>query len=175
MPEYARVCQSMPEYARVCQSMPEYARGCQSMQESCQSMPEYDRVCQSMPEYARVCQSMPEYARVCQSMPMYARVCNSMPKYARVCQSMPEDAYFKIFYSSIHASLKLLYSLSFLTYMKMVNSTWFFGPGTTTFAHKVFILTTFVTQSFDLKMTYFRHRHSRRKLALFRCKLLNKT
>ena len=80
-----------------------------------------------------------------------------------------------IFFSSIHASLKLLYSLCFLTYMKMVNSTWFFGPGTTTFAHKVFILTTFVTQSFDLKMTYFRHRHSRRKLALFRCKLLNKT
>ena len=82
---------------------------------------------------------------------------------------------FEIFFSSIHASLKLLYSLCFLTYMKMVNSTWFFGPGTTTFAHKVFILTTFVTQSFDLKMTYFRHRHSRRKLALFRCKLLNKT
>ena len=76
---------------------------------------------------------------------------------------------------SIHASLKLLYSLCFLTYMKMVNSTWFFGPGTTTFAHKVFILTTFVTQSFDLKMTYFRHRHSRRKSALFRCNLLSKT
>merc|ERR1712089_37302 len=41
----------------------------------------------------------------------------------------------------------------------MVNSKWFFSPGTTTFAHKVFISTTFVTQSFDLKMTYFRHRH----------------
>ena len=26
----------------------------------------------------------------------------------------------------------------------MVNSTWFYGPGTTTFAHKVLILTTFV-------------------------------
>ena len=61
----------------------------------------------------------------------------------------------RFFFSSIHASLKLLYSLCFLTYMKMVNSTWFYGPGTTTFAHKVFILTTFVTQSFDLKMTYF--------------------
>ena len=83
--------------------------------------------------------------------------------------------FFLDFYSSIHASLKLLYSLCFLTYMKMVNSTWFFGPGTTTFAHKVFISTTFVTQCFDLKMTYFRHRHSRRKSALFRCNLLNKT
>ena len=39
--------------------------------------------------------------------------------------------------------------------MKMVNSIWFYGPGMTTFTHKVFILTTFVTQSFDLKMTYF--------------------
>merc|ERR1712089_71160 len=67
---------------------------------------------------------------------------------------------FEIFYSSIHASLKMLYSLCFLTYMKMVNSIWFFGPGTTTFAHKVFILTSFVTQSFYLKMTYFRHRLS---------------
>merc|ERR1712112_591724 len=56
----------------------------------------------------------------------------------------------------IHASRKLLYSLRFLTYMKMVNSTWFYGPRTTTFALKVFISTTFVTQSFDLKMTYFR-------------------
>ena len=64
---------------------------------------------------------------------------------------------FEIFFSSLHASLKLLYSLCFLTYMKMVNSTWFYGPGTTTFAHKVFISTTFVTQSFDLKMTYFCH------------------
>ena len=82
---------------------------------------------------------------------------------------------FEIFFSSIHASLKLLYSLCFLTYMKMVNSTWFYGPGTTTFAHKVFISTTFVTQSFDLKMTYFHHRHSLRKSALFRCNLLNKT
>merc|ERR1712030_22014 len=53
----------------------------------------------------------------------------------------------------------------------MVNSTWFYGPGTTTFTHKVFISTTFVTQSFDLKMTYFRHRHSRRKSALFKSKL----
>merc|ERR1712112_333532 len=56
----------------------------------------------------------------------------------------------------IHASRKLLYSLRFLTYMKMVNSTWFYGPRTTTFALKVFISTTFVTQSFDLKMPYFR-------------------
>ena len=47
--------------------------------------------------------------------------------------------------------------------MKMVNSTWFYGPGTTTFAHKVFISTTFVTQSFDLKMTYFRCQHLRQK------------
>merc|ERR1712237_262917 len=82
---------------------------------------------------------------------------------------------FKVFFSSIHASLKLLYSLCFLTYMKMVNSTWFYGPGTTNFAHKVFISTTFVTQSFYLKITYFHHRHSRRKSALFRCNLLNKT
>merc|ERR1711867_31253 len=82
---------------------------------------------------------------------------------------------FEIFFSSIHASLKLIYSHCFLTYMKMVNSTWFFGPGTTTFAHKVFISTTFVTQSFDLKMTYFCCWHSRQKLLLFRCKLLNKT
>ena len=80
---------------------------------------------------------------------------------------------FEPFFSSIHASLKLLYSLYFSTYMKMVNSIWFYRPGTTTFAHKVFISTTFVTQSFDLKMTYFRH--SRRKSALFRCNLLNKT
>merc|ERR1711867_248963 len=57
----------------------------------------------------------------------------------------------------------------------MVNSTWFNGLGTTTFAHKVFISTTFVTQCFDLKMTYFRHRYSRRKSALFRYNLLNKT
>merc|ERR1711895_277820 len=56
----------------------------------------------------------------------------------------------------IHASRKLLYSLCFLTYMKMVNTTWFYGPRTTTFAHKVFISITFVKQSFDLKMTYFR-------------------
>ena len=62
---------------------------------------------------------------------------------------------FEIFFNSIYASLKLLYSLCFSTYMKMVNSIWFYGPGTTTFAHKVFISTTFVTQSFDLKMTYF--------------------
>ena len=33
---------------------------------------------------------------------------------------------FEIFFSSIHASLKLLYSLCFLTYMKMVNSSWFY-------------------------------------------------
>ena len=37
----------------------------------------------------------------------------------------------------------------------MVNSIWFYGPSMTTFAHKVFISTTFVTQSFDLKMTNF--------------------
>merc|ERR1712101_30823 len=70
---------------------------------------------------------------------------------------------FEIFFSSIHASLKLLYSLCFLTYMKMVNSTWFFGLGTTTFAHKVFISTTFVTQSFNLKITYFCCWHSQTK------------
>ena len=76
----------------------------------------------------------------------------------------------EIFFSSIHTSLKLLYSLCFSIYMKMVNSTWFYGPGTTTFAHKVFISTTFIhkilisttflTQSFNFKMTYFRRRHS---------------
>ena len=44
---------------------------------------------------------------------------------------------FEVFFSSIHASQKLLYSLCFSTYMKMVNSTWFYGPGTTTFTHKV--------------------------------------
>ena len=47
--------------------------------------------------------------------------------------------------------------------MKIVNRTWFYGLRTTTFAHKVFILTTFVTQSFDLKMTYLRCWHSRQK------------
>ena len=67
------------------------------------------------------------------------------------------------FFSSIHASLKLLHSLCFSTYMKMVNSTWFYGPGTTTFAYKVFIFTTLITQSFDLKMTYFRRQHSQTK------------
>ena len=66
-------------------------------------------------------------------------------------------------FSSIHASKKLLYSLCFSKYMKMVNSTCFYGHGTTTFAHKVLISTTFVTQSFDLKMTYFRCRHSWQK------------
>jgi len=78
------------------------------------------------------------------------------------------------FFSSIHASPKSLYSLCFSTYMKTVNITWFYGPGATTFAHKVLISTTFVTQSFDFKMTYFRRRHSRRKSLLFKCKLLNK-
>ena len=57
----------------------------------------------------------------------------------------------------------------------MVNSTWFYDLGTTTFAHKVFIMITFVTQSFDFKMTYFCHWLSRQKLLLFRCNLLNKT
>ena len=79
------------------------------------------------------------------------------------------------FFSSIHASWKLLYSHYFSSYMKMVNSTWFYGPGSTTFAHKVLISTTFVTQSFDLKMTYFCCWHSPWILLLFRCKLLNKT
>ena len=74
---------------------------------------------------------------------------------------------FEIFFSLIHASLKLIYSLCFSTYIKMVNSTWFYGPGTTTFTHKVFILTTLVTQSFDLKMTNFRHWHSRLKIGTF--------
>ena len=40
----------------------------------------------------------------------------------------------------------------------MVISTWFYGPRTTIFAHKVFISTTFLTQ-FLYQMTYFRHRH----------------
>ena len=38
-----------------------------------------------------------------------------------------------------------------------------------------FIQISFVTQSFDLKMTYFRRWLSRQKLLLFKCKLLNKT
>ena len=59
----------------------------------------------------------------------------------------------KTFESSIHASQKLLYSLRFSIYMKMVNSTWFYGSGETTFAHKFFISTTFATQSFDLKLS----------------------
>ena len=66
---------------------------------------------------------------------------------------------FEIFFSSIHASRKLLYSLHFSTYMKMVNSTHFYRSGTTTFTHKVLISTTFVKQSFDLKMTCFHHWH----------------
>ena len=44
---------------------------------------------------------------------------------------------FEFFFSSIHASWKLLYSLRFSTYMKMVNNTWFYGPGATTFTDKV--------------------------------------
>ena len=40
----------------------------------------------------------------------------------------------------------------------------FYGPGTTTFAHKVFIFTNFRRQSFDLKMTYFCHWHLQQKL-----------
>ena len=81
---------------------------------------------------------------------------------------------FELFFTSIHASQKFLYSLCFSIYMKMVNITWFYGPRTTTFAHKVFISTTFITQSFDFKITYFHCWHSRQKLLLFRCKLLNK-
>ena len=78
---------------------------------------------------------------------------------------------FEIFFSSIHASQKLLYSLHFSTYKKMVNSTRFYGPSTTTFAHKVLISTTFVTKSFDFKMTYFLCWYSKHKLLIFRCKL----
>ena len=62
---------------------------------------------------------------------------------------------FEIFFSSMHASQKLLYSLRYSTYMKIVNSTWFYGSATITFTQKIFIWTTFVTQSFDLKMTIF--------------------
>ena len=92
-----------------------------------------------------------------------------------VTKNVTKENFWDFFFSSIHASLKFIYSLCFLTYMKMVDSTWFYGLGTTTFAHKDFISKTFVTQSFDFKMTYFRRRHSRQKLLLFRCKWLNKT
>ena len=129
--------------------------------------------------------------RICYKMANYGQI-SDFKMYIEVSWQNPSISYFRIFknclpsgqknkkknfwdfFSSIHVSLKLLYSLCFLTYMKMVNSKWFYGPGTTTFAHTVFISPTFVTQSFNLKMTYFRHRHSRRKSALFRCKLLNK-
>ena len=73
------------------------------------------------------------------------------------------------FFSSIHASLKLLYSLCFLTYMKMVNITWFYGPGPTTFAHKVYNSTTFLPQSFELKMTYFQRWHFQTKDLAISC------
>ena len=71
---------------------------------------------------------------------------------------------FEIFLSSIHASLKLLYSLCFSTYVKIVHSTWFYGPSTTTLTYKVFIWTMFVTQSFGLKITYFGHLHWQQKM-----------
>ena len=67
--------------------------------------------------------------------------------------------------SSIHASLKLLYSLCFSTYIKIVYSTWFYGPSTTTLTYKVFIWTMFVTQSFGLKITYFGHLHWLQKMS----------
>ena len=83
--------------------------------------------------------------------------------------------FFLIFFCSIHASWKLLYSLCFSRYISIINNTWFYGHGTTTFAQIFFIQISFVTQSFDLKMTYFRRWLSRQKLLLFKCKLLNKT
>ena len=82
---------------------------------------------------------------------------------------------FEVFFNSIQASQKLLYSLCISKYMKMINITWIYGPRTTTFAHKVYISTTLVTQSFDFKITYFRCLHLRQELLLFRYKLLNKT
>ena len=82
---------------------------------------------------------------------------------------------FDLFFTSIHASRKLLYSLCFSKYMKIINSTLFYGPRTTTFEHRVFISTTFITQSFVFKMTYFHCQYLRRKSLLFRCELLNKT
>ena len=66
--------------------------------------------------------------------------------------------------SSIHASLKLLYSLCFSTYIKIVYSTWFYWPSTTTLTYKVFIWTMFVTQSFGFKITYFGHLHWQQKM-----------
>ena len=73
-----------------------------------------------------------------------------------VVKSGTKQTWWKVgFFSSIHASQKLLYSLCFSTYMKMVNSTWFYGPSAKTLAHKVFISTTFVTQSFDLRFPIF--------------------
>ena len=68
------------------------------------------------------------------------------------------------FSSSIYTSLKLLYSLCFSTYIKIVHSTWFYGPSTTTLTHKIFIWTMFVTQSFGLKITYFGYLHSKQKM-----------
>ena len=41
------------------------------------------------------------------------------------------------FSSSTHDSWKLLYSLCFSSYIKMVNSKWFHEPRAATFAHKV--------------------------------------
>ena len=78
----------------------------------------------------------------------------------------------EIFFSSIHASRKLLYSLCFSTYMKMVNSTWFYGPGATTFAHKVGGLALKISK---FQNDLFLSLALRAKIATFQYKLLNKT
>ena len=79
--------------------------------------------------------------------------------------------FFWYFFCSIHASWKLLYSLCFSRYISIINNTWFYGHGTTTFAQIFFYSNKFCDTKFWFENDLFLSLALATKIATFQMQI----